>query len=94
MAFFRVKAVTINIYAGIAGKPIYTVTLVTPARLHARQTELPAAPRKEETQHKGGSKEGGKLPFGENKLGFLAKEAFSLFCGGAGRRREGGKWWN
>lgn len=53
-----------------------------------------SAPRKEETQHKGGSKEGGKLPFGENKLGFLAKEAFSLFCGGAGRRREGGKWWN
>lgn len=50
-----------------------------------------SAPREEETQHRGRSKEGGKLPFGENKFGFLAKEAFSLFCEGAGRRREGGK---
>ena len=52
-----------------------------------------SAPREEETQHRGHSKEGGKLPFGENKLGFLAKEAFSLFCEGAGRRREVEKWW-
>ena len=50
-----------------------------------------SSPREEETQHRGGSKEGGKLSFGENKLGFLAKETFSLFCEGAGRRRESGK---
>ena len=39
----------------------------------------------------GGSKEGGKLPSGETSLGILAKEAFSLFCEGAERRRKGGK---
>ena len=51
-----------------------------------------SAPREEKTQNReGGSKEGGKLPSGETSLGILAKEAFSLFCEGAERKRKGGK---
>lgn len=39
-------------------------------------------PREEETEYQGNSKEGGKHPSGETKLGFLAKKALRLLCEG------------
>lgn len=61
------------------------------ARIPRPASQAPLRQEKKRHSTEGASKEGGKLPSGETSLGILAKEAFSLFCEGAERRRKGGK---